>query len=81
MPTTITLKGIPDDVYERLKASASANHRSLNSEVIACIEATLMTRRTSVLDQLTAIRAIRAKLPKGAFKHDDIDRFKRQGRA
>ena len=81
MPTTITLKGIPDDVYERLKASASVNHRSLNSEVIACIEATLMTRRTSVLDQLTAIRAIRSRLPKGAFKHDDIDRFKRQGRA
>ena len=42
MATTVTLKGIPDDVYERLKASASANHRSLNSEVIACIEAGLV---------------------------------------
>ena len=34
MPTTITLKGIPDDVYLRLKQSADANRRSLNSEVI-----------------------------------------------
>ena len=81
MPTTITLKGIPDDVYERLKASASANHRSLNSEVIACIEATLMTRRIAASDQLMRIRAIRSRLTQGAFKHDDVDRFKRQGRA
>ena len=81
MPTTITLKGIPDDVYERLKASARANHRSLNSEIIACIEATLMSKRASAPDQLAAIRAIRARLPKAVFNHDEIDRIKRQGRS
>ncbi len=80
MPTTITLKGIPDDVYERLKVSASANHRSLNSEVIACLEATLMPRRIAALDHLAAIRSIRSRLPQSAFKHSDIDRIKRQGR-
>ncbi len=32
MPTTLTLKSIPDEVYERLKASAEAHRRSLNSE-------------------------------------------------
>ena len=81
MPTTITLKGIPDDVYERLKASAAANHRSLNSEVIACLESTLMTRRASAPDQLAAIRALRSRLPKGTFNHAEVDRLKRQGRA
>lgn len=81
MPTTITLKGIPDNIYERLKASAAANHRSLNSEVIACLEATLMTQRVSVPDQLAAIRAIRARLPEARFNHDEIDRLKRQGRS
>lgn len=81
MPTTITLKGIPDDVYERLKVSATANHRSLNSEVIACIEAALMTRRASASDHLAAIRAVRSRLPKAAFSHAEIDRLKRQGRA
>ena len=78
MATTVTLKGIPDDVYERLKASASANHRSLNSEVIACIEATLMTRRAPIEDQLAAIRAM---LPEAVFDHEAIDGFKRQGRS
>jgi len=37
MPT-ITLKNIPLDLYERLKESAAANHRSINSEVITHIE-------------------------------------------
>jgi plasmid stability protein len=81
MPTTITLKSIPDDVYERLKVSATANHRSLNSEVIACLEATLMTRRAAPPDQLAAIRALRARLPKTVVNHDEIDRIKRQGRS
>lgn len=80
MPTTITLKGIPDDVYDRLKRSAEANRRSVNSEVIACLETLLLPKKTTAIQHLTAIRAIRAKLPQGAFKHEDIDRFKREGR-
>ena len=35
---TITVKNIPADLYEHLKASAGANHRSINGEIIACIE-------------------------------------------
>jgi plasmid stability protein len=81
MPTSLTLKGIPDPLYQRLKASAGANHRSLNSEVIACIEAQLLPRRVSAQEHLTALRAAREHLSKSSFEHGDIDRFKRQGRA
>jgi antitoxin FitA len=81
MPTSITLKGIPDAVYERLKVSASVHHRSLNSEVIACLEAQLMPRQISALEHLAAIRSTRERLPADAFDHDDVDRLKRQGRA
>jgi len=35
MPTTLTLKNIPDELYGRLKQAAEVHHRSLNSEVIA----------------------------------------------
>ena len=35
---TITIKNIPDPLYEELKASAKANHRSINSEVIFAIK-------------------------------------------
>ena len=35
---SITVKNIPADLYEHLKESAGANHRSLNGEIIACLE-------------------------------------------
>ena len=37
MPTTLTLKNIPDEVYERLKHSAALHRRSLSSEAIVCL--------------------------------------------
>lgn len=80
MPTTITLKGIPDDVYERLKQSAQANRRSVNSELIVCLETLLLPKKALASDHLAAIRALRGRLPEVAFDHDDIDRLKRAGR-
>ena len=35
---TITLKNIPERVYTRLKELAKLRHRSLNSEIISCLE-------------------------------------------
>lgn len=81
MPTTITLKGIPDDVYQQLKASAEANRRSMNSEAIACLETTLLPRRTSALEHAARAREIRTMLKERTFEPADIDRFKRAGRA
>lgn len=34
----LTIKGMPDALYRRLKARAAANRRSLNSEIIFCLE-------------------------------------------
>jgi len=36
--TTLTIKNIPDTIYRRLKRQALQHHRSLNQEVIACLE-------------------------------------------
>ncbi|HNC21415.1 Arc family DNA-binding protein [Accumulibacter sp.] len=80
MPTTITLKGIPDDLYARLKSAADVNHRSLNSEVIACLESVLMPRKATPAQHLAAIRAIRARLPQDGFDHAEIDALKKHGR-
>lgn len=80
MPTTLTLKGIPDDVYVQLKSSAAVNRRSLNSEAIACLETVLLPRKTSALEHVAAARVARSVLKPGSFKPADIDRFKRAGR-
>jgi len=34
----ITVKNIPDDLYEKLSRSAKINRRSINQEIIVCIE-------------------------------------------
>lgn len=34
----LTIKGMPDSLYRRLKARAAANGRSLNSEIIFCLQ-------------------------------------------
>lgn len=39
--STLTLKNLPADLHERLRARARAHRRSLNQEAIACIEAAL----------------------------------------
>ena len=81
MPTNLTLKGVPDEVYERLKQSATVNHRSLNSEIISRLEAQVLPRRTTAQEHLIAIRSTRERLAMGAFDHADFDRFKREGRS
>ncbi len=42
MPKTLTLKNIPDELHWRLKVSAEMHRRSLNSEVIICLETVLL---------------------------------------
>jgi plasmid stability protein len=80
MPTNITLKNVPDEVYERLKASAEHHRRSLNSEAIVCLESVLMPQRMSVKDRIARARALRAELPESTYRAKDIDALKREGR-
>jgi plasmid stability protein len=80
MPTTLTLKNIPDEVYERLKASAETHRRSLNSEAIFCLESVLLPGRVAVSERLARARALRAALPKAKLRQKDIDAYKREGR-
>jgi len=80
MPTTLTLKNIPDEVYQKLKASAEVHRRSLNSEAIVCLEAVLLPGRVGVTERLARARELRAALPKAKFRAKDIDAFKKEGR-
>lgn len=80
MPTTLTLKNIPDEVYQRLKASAQTHRRSLNSEAIVCLESVLRPGRIDPSERLARARALRGALPKSKFKARDINAMKREGR-
>ena len=41
---SITVKNIPDDLYDRILKTARENHRSINSEIIARLERSLRSR-------------------------------------
>jgi plasmid stability protein len=80
MPTTLTLKNIPDLLHERLKAVAQIHRRSMNSEAIVCLESVLLPTSVAPSERLARARALRASLPPGEFLAQDIDAFKREGR-
>lgn len=81
MATTLTLKNIPDELYSRLKSAAEAHRRSLNSEVLVCLESVLMPQRLSVDERLARARELRGTLPAGSFKADEITQLRDEGRA
>jgi plasmid stability protein len=80
MPTTITLKNIPDEVYDRLRLSAATHRRSLNSEAIVCLETVLLPIKLGASERLARARQLRAELVPGKFRARDIDAMKRRGR-
>jgi plasmid stability protein len=80
MPTTLTLKNIPDLVYDQLKLAAKANRRSLNSEAIMLLESALIPTRLTANERLVRAQALRESLPAGQFSAAEIDLAKREGR-
>jgi len=80
MPT-ITVKNIPGDLYERLKQSATENRRSINSEIIVCIERAVQSRRHENIDDLLAkARKIRGKTSGHLLTDERFTELKALGR-
>lgn len=57
----ITVKNIPDPLYERLKESASRSRRSINSELIFRLERSLGAAAVDVDALLARTRAVRER--------------------
>ena len=76
----LSLKNVPDDLYEHLRASADANHRSINGELIHLLERSLKPQRLSASDTLESARKLRASLTGRVFDPEDLDAYKKCGR-
>ena len=77
---TITVKKIPDELYERLKQSAGANHRSINSEVIVCMSGRWAPRREDVEATLARCRETRKLFRGPPITDEEFNEMKRAGR-
>jgi plasmid stability protein len=80
MGVTITLKNIPEEIYLGLKSAAKVHRRSLNSEVIACLERVLTPARIDNDAHLAAAQQIRDEIKGKTFKVADIEKAIDQGR-
>lgn len=77
----ITLKAIPSALHRQLKTRAKRNRRSLNQEVLATLEAAVApSRKVDVEAMIEETRRFRESL-KSWTTPEEIDAFKREGRA
>ena len=77
---TITLKNIPDELYGRLKAAASAHHRSINSEMINCLEILLKPRKIEAEEFVARIRSVRPDIDPAALALEELQQVIDSGR-
>ena len=76
----ITVKNIPPELYRLLKKNAEINRRSINSEIIVCIERTLRSRRKNPNEILAHARKLRVKTAGHPITDSEIVHAKAEGR-
>jgi len=76
----ITLKNIPNALYEQLKVAANAHHRSLNSEILYCVEWTLGTHKIDAVEHIKIARKLRAKTAQHTLTDQELNDAKNEGR-
>jgi plasmid stability protein len=77
---TLTIKNIPDDLYEKLKFSAEANRRSINSEVIVLIERAFRSHKPSPEEIQERARRLREMTAHCYLTEEELNRAKNEGR-
>ena len=76
----ITVKNVPDTLYERLRALAKANRRSVNSEIILCSERTVASQRIDPDVFLKAAQSLRQLTAAASVTDEAFNRAKKAGR-
>ncbi|MFC1796281.1 Arc family DNA-binding protein [Pseudomonadota bacterium] len=76
----LTIKNIPDDLYIRLKESARAHGRSLNGEILYCIERMLVPYKIDVSDHLATSWKLREKTAAHSLTDEMLNSAKNDGR-
>jgi antitoxin FitA len=76
----LTIKNLPDGIYACLWRSAELNGRSINDEVISCLESVLAPTQITTAEKLSRARAVRATINGRKLNHKLVADFKAVGR-
>ncbi len=79
MPT-LTIKNIPEDLYADLKRYAKINRRTLNAEVILCIERAMRSKKIKTEAYLARARELREKTKRHPISDEEFNLAKVSGR-
>lgn len=77
---SLTLKGIPDELLDRLRHAAETNRRSLNREVLDRLARSTECRPIDPAEFLARADALRARLGIRPLSDEAIRRAKRSAR-
>ncbi len=80
MNATLSLKEVPVGTHRTLKERAERNHRSLNSEILAILEAAVSSQKIDTNENLRKARALRQSFT-GLISDTDLQAAKRAGRS
>ena len=75
---SITIKSLPPALHERSKGIARRHHRSLQNEIVACLERHAERLPRSKSELMAEAARLRDKLPH--LDHGLVDEYKRSGR-
>ncbi len=79
MPS-LTIKGVPDSLFRRLKRRATLHRRSLNSEVITCLEQAASFPAIDPKAWLAEVDRLRVRLALRPLTEASLTRAKANGR-
>ncbi len=77
---TITLKGIPEGLYQELRRRAEAQRRSLNAEVLFRLELSVASREPAAAEMLARINKVRERIKLPYLPDEELRAARREGR-
>ena len=76
----ITVKNVPGALYQDIKRSAEQHHRSMNGEIIACLERALHSHASDAEAIIERARNVRKKNDSFRLNEKILQSAKRMGR-
>ena len=77
---TVTIKNMPESLLRRLRERAQANRRSVDEEIVACIESAVSPEVVDVEEILRQARELREKTAHYVISDSEFNELKQAGR-
>lgn len=75
MPANLSIKNVPDEILKRLRRCADRHHRSLQGELIAILEQSVLSEERLTPDEVLAkVRRLGLRTPSEAARMIRMDR-------